>query len=107
MVMQKNPSRKKLRWLVSLMALSFIGIAGIQSYWFYNAFEIKEEKFDRQVGEALNDASQRIENLESIRFLFESFRIFRAVSFLSEFYQSRFCGNGPASKFQPGDIAGA
>ena len=73
--MQKNPSRKKLRWLVSLMALSFIGIAGIQSYWFYNAFEIKEEKFDRQVGEALNDASQRIENLESIRFLFESFRI--------------------------------
>lgn len=57
------------------MTLSLIGVTGIQAYWLNNAYRLKEEKFDREVGAAMSEVSDRLENLESVRFLSESFQI--------------------------------
>jgi two-component system phosphate regulon sensor histidine kinase PhoR len=71
----KKRSAKRLNWLISLMTLSLLGITGIQAYWLTNAYDLREKKFEREVGLALNDISERIENLESLRFIFNSFNI--------------------------------
>ncbi|MGB0176816.1 MAG: hypothetical protein ACPF9D_06605, partial [Owenweeksia sp.] len=73
--MKTIKSRKGLRWLIALMTLSLVGITGIQAYWISNAYAIKEEKFDQQVSEALFSTSKRLEALENINFLYDSFRL--------------------------------
>ncbi len=75
MSMVKISGRKRISWLIALMTLSLLGISGIQAYWITNAYNIKEEKFDQEVAEALSHVSQRLETLESVNFLFESFEI--------------------------------
>tara|TARA_B100000678_G_C18224548_1_gene508301 strand:+ start:1163 stop:2662 length:1500 start_codon:yes stop_codon:yes gene_type:complete len=57
------------------MTISLVGITGIQAYWLSNAYSIKEEKFDQQVSEALFSTSKRLENLENMNFLYDSFRL--------------------------------
>ncbi len=57
------------------MTTSLLGVTGVQAYWLKNAFSLKEEKFDRDAMEAISNVSERLENLESLRFLSESFKI--------------------------------
>tara|TARA_R110002050_G_scaffold110009_3_gene221853 strand:+ start:1012 stop:2553 length:1542 start_codon:yes stop_codon:yes gene_type:complete len=71
----KERSAKRLNWLISLMTLSLLGITGIQAYWLKNAYDLREEKFEREVGLALAGISARLDNLESLRFMFNSFNI--------------------------------
>lgn len=54
------------------MTLSLLGITAIQAYWLKNAYDLREEKFDNQVGLALDEVSERLEQMESLRFLFNS-----------------------------------
>jgi signal transduction histidine kinase len=68
-------SKKRLSWLIVLMSLSLLGVSGIQSYWVVNAYAIKQEKFDQQVAEALRDVSTRLETLESMNMLMNSFNL--------------------------------
>lgn len=73
--MNAGKKGKRLNWLVALMTISLLGVTGIQAYWLTNAFSLREEKFDREVGQALSEVSERLENLESIRFLVEGFSL--------------------------------
>lgn len=66
---------KRLSWLIALLTFSLLGVTGIQAYWLKNAYELKEEKFEREVGQALAEVSERLDNLESLRFLSESIQI--------------------------------
>ncbi|MEQ9262711.1 MAG: HAMP domain-containing sensor histidine kinase [Owenweeksia sp.] len=75
MQMKTIKSKKGVRWLIALMTLSLVGITGIQAYWISNAYGIKEEKFDQQVSEALFNTSKRLEALENVNFLYDSFRL--------------------------------
>lgn len=54
------------------MTLSLTGITAIQAYWIFNAYSIKEEKFEQEVGEALSGVSKRLEAIEAINFLNDS-----------------------------------
>lgn len=71
----KLSTSRQFKVLVFLMSFSFVGIVAIQVYWFYNAYQVKEEKFDREAGQALQAAAKRLENLETVRFLFENLEI--------------------------------
>ena len=73
MRMKTIKSKRGIRWLVVLMTLSLIGITGIQAYWITNSYSIKEEKFDQEVLEALDGVSKRLEAIESVNFIRESF----------------------------------
>ncbi len=65
-------TKKGIRWLIILMTLSLTGITAIQAYWIFNAYGIKEEKFEQEVGEALSGVSKRLEAIEAINFLNDS-----------------------------------
>lgn len=75
MQMTLTKNRRRISWLIALMTLSLMGIAGIQAYWLNNAFRLAEEKFDSKVAEALNGVSGRIENLETIRILYDNMKL--------------------------------
>jgi signal transduction histidine kinase len=66
---------KRLNWLIALMTTSLLGVTGVQAYWLQNAYNLKQEKFDRDVIAAATEVSERLENLESMRFISESFQI--------------------------------
>ena len=72
MRMKTIKTKKGIRWLIILMTLSLTGITAIQAYWVFNAYSIKEEKFDQEVGEALSGVSKRLEAIEAVNFLNDS-----------------------------------
>lgn len=55
------------------MTLSLLGVTGIQAYWLKNAYDLREEKFESEVGQALSDITERVDNMASLRFLFNNF----------------------------------
>jgi two-component system phosphate regulon sensor histidine kinase PhoR len=57
------------------MTLSLLGVTGIQAYWLKNAYDLREEKFESEVGQALNDITERVDDLASLRFLFSNFNV--------------------------------
>ncbi|QNR23494.1 sensor histidine kinase [Croceimicrobium hydrocarbonivorans] len=71
----KQRAAKRLNWLILLMTLSLLGVTGIQAYWLKNAYDLREEKFESEVGQALADVTERLDNLSSMRFLFNSFSV--------------------------------
>jgi len=71
----KQRAAKRLNWLILLMTLSLLGVTGIQAYWLKNAYDLREEKFESEVGQALADITERVDNMASLRFLFNSFGI--------------------------------
>ena len=62
----KNITRR-LRLLIGLMAISVLGVVGLQAYWINNAIDLREQQFDKQVQLALNRTNIEIEDLETIR----------------------------------------
>lgn len=71
----KQRSAKRLNWLLILMSLSLLGVTGIQAYWLKNAYDLREEKFESEVSQAIEEVSARVDKLESMRFLFNSFSV--------------------------------
>lgn len=57
------------------MTLSLLGVTAIQAYWLKNAYDLREEKFESEVSQALEEVSARVDKLESMRFLFNSFSV--------------------------------
>ena len=59
--------RNTIRGLILLAAVSIVGIAGVQVYWFNKAFNTEEELFNREVNTALfNVATQFFELSETM-----------------------------------------
>ncbi len=75
MLMKIKQKRRRLNGLFALMAISLLGITGIQAYWLQNAYHLKAEKFDQEVAAAMQGVSRRMETLETIRLLNENFRM--------------------------------
>ncbi len=51
--------------IIGLLSFCLAGILGFQIYWFVNAYNVKEEQFDRLVTEALNGVSEKLEDTEA------------------------------------------
>ena len=53
--------------LITLMCFSVLGLIYIQFYWINEAYHLKEQDFRKQVGEALDNISKRIQQEEVIK----------------------------------------
>lgn len=52
--------------LIALMGISILGIVIVQLVWMNNAIRVKNELFDRSVNEALNNTTNRLENIQDL-----------------------------------------
>ena len=59
-------TKRKVNFLMGLMAISIIGIIVLQLVWMNNALKVRNELFDRSVNEALFATSERIETLSDV-----------------------------------------
>lgn len=55
--------------LFSGMAVTAVGIAALQIYWLNNAWDLKEEQFNRNVNQALSAAADRIDDLARVAWI--------------------------------------
>ncbi len=60
---------KSLKIIVSLITFAVIGLIAIQFYWINLALNLEEEKFNKNVANALTDLTKSLENKEATRFL--------------------------------------
>ncbi len=91
MKLKNTKNSKRISWLIALMSLSLLGVSGIQAYWMVNAYSIKQEKFDKEVAEALGDVSKRLGTLETMSMLMNTLNLeplFRGSSNPSDFSRS-------------------
>lgn len=62
---------KQLLWIFSFfLGLALTGLILIQGYWVKNAVEIKKDEFQQNVNEILTQVSEKIEEQETIIYLF-------------------------------------
>ena len=52
--------------LITMMAIAMVGIIALQFVWMKNAFQVRNELFDRSVNEALIRTTNRIETLSDV-----------------------------------------
>jgi two-component system phosphate regulon sensor histidine kinase PhoR len=62
-----KPSKIKLS--IGLMTLSLLGLILIQVYWISKALEVNRESFARQVNEALQNVTQKLERKDAFAFV--------------------------------------
>ena len=58
--------RLTLRWIIGLMGLAMIGLIGFQLYWIDRLVNANEERFQKDVLEALNIVADKLEKQETI-----------------------------------------
>lgn len=58
--------RKTLRWIIGLMGLSMIGLVAFQLYWIDSLVTANEERFRKDVLDALNNVAIKLEKQETI-----------------------------------------
>ena len=51
--------------IIGLLSFCLAGILCFQIFWFVDAYNVKEEQFDRLVTEALNGVSEKLEDSEA------------------------------------------
>ncbi|MEP5613986.1 MAG: HAMP domain-containing sensor histidine kinase [Cyclobacteriaceae bacterium] len=56
----------KLRWVIGLMGLSMIGLIAFQLYWIDSMVTANEERFKKDVLEALNNVASKLEKHEAV-----------------------------------------
>jgi two-component system phosphate regulon sensor histidine kinase PhoR len=56
----------KLRWVIGLMGLSMIGLIAFQLFWIDSLVTANEERFKKDVLEALNNVASKLEKQETI-----------------------------------------
>ncbi len=61
--------QKSLRIIITLITIAVLGLIGIQFYWIKLALRLEEEKFNKNVGNALNDLVRSIEDKETANVL--------------------------------------
>jgi two-component system phosphate regulon sensor histidine kinase PhoR len=62
-------NKRIITGIILLMSISLIGIILVQLFWIKNAFEVKEEQFDRSVNEALLSAIDHMETDEQVFYI--------------------------------------
>ena len=62
-------NKKIITGLISLMGISILAIIIIQLVWMNNAIRVRNELFDREVNEALNSTSTRLETMQDFRMI--------------------------------------
>lgn len=62
-------NKKIITGLIALMGISILGIIIIQLVWMSNAIRVRNELFDRNVNEALNGTTNRLETLQDFRMI--------------------------------------
>ncbi|MBC6400178.1 MAG: HAMP domain-containing histidine kinase [Ekhidna sp.] len=58
--------RMTLKWIIGLMGLAMIGLISFQLYWIDNLISANEERFQKDVLDALNTVSDKLEKQETI-----------------------------------------
>ncbi|WP_421892350.1 sensor histidine kinase [Marinoscillum sp.] len=58
--------RSTLRWVVTLMSLALLGLIGFQWYWIDSVIRANEERFKKDVIEALHTVSEKLEKQEAL-----------------------------------------
>ncbi|WP_306643153.1 sensor histidine kinase [Sanyastnella coralliicola] len=56
-------SQLKFRLLITAMVLSILSIAGMQAYWLYNAWQVEESGFKKQLDELAQEISHKMDRL--------------------------------------------
>ncbi len=56
----------KLRWIIGLMGLSMIGLIAFQLFWIDSLITANEERFNKDVLEALNNVASKLEKQEAV-----------------------------------------
>ena len=57
-------NKKTIRLIIVLMSLAMLGLIAFQGYWINNAIRINEERFKKDVHDALNNVVNRLEKQE-------------------------------------------
>jgi len=57
--------RKTLRWIIALMGMSMMGLIGFQLYWIDSLISANEERFKKDVLEALQSVAAKLERQET------------------------------------------
>ena len=66
-------NRKKIILIATLMSCSLIGVIAMQVNWILHDYHVKEEQFNRQVGEAMVAVVDRLESREAYKMVSNSF----------------------------------
>ncbi len=59
-------NRMALRWVIGLMGIAMVGLIAFQLYWINSLVMANEERFQKDVLDALNSVSNKLEKQESI-----------------------------------------
>src|SRR5690606_727252 len=59
-----NMNKKAILAIIVLMSTALVGIALIQGYWVTRSVQLNQEKFDKDIFEALNEVAERIQRRE-------------------------------------------
>lgn len=71
--------KSTLKWIIALMGLSLIGLVGFQLYWIDTVVKANEERFKKDVLEAMNNVAIKLEKQETVA----AFNRFRNVTALN------------------------
>lgn len=64
--------KKSLKIIVALITFAVLGLIAVQFYWINLALKLEEEKFNKNVANALADLTKSLENKEATRFLIKN-----------------------------------
>ncbi len=62
-------NKKRFKWLICMMAVSILGITGIQIIWIRNAVNVLNESFDHTAYECVRQAAETIERSRETNFV--------------------------------------
>ncbi len=66
-------NKKVVIGFIAIMSLSLLGIIGLQVYWILNAIDVKEERFNQDVSDAILIVSKKIESDEIVDRIHQNF----------------------------------
>lgn len=59
--------QKRILWIITIiLSITLVGLIFVQTYWIKNAIQIKEEQFNQNVNNALDNIIREIENREMV-----------------------------------------
>ena len=59
-------SKYALRWVIGLMSFSLLGLTAFQVYWISNVLTANEQRFNRDIIEAINNVALKLEKQEAL-----------------------------------------
>lgn len=74
---------KSLKLIIGLITFAVVGLIAIQFYWVNLAIKLEEEKFNKNVGNALSDLVRSIEDKETAKILIEEISPVDSSKFIS------------------------